>query len=79
MSLKTWFQVARRPSIIRRAIQVSVVVGTLLVLINHGPALLHGDITRFRLFQIGLTYVVPYCVATWSSVSALIEKERPGH
>jgi hypothetical protein len=77
MSLNPWFQVARRPSIVRRAIKVSIVVGTLLVLINHVPALLQGDITRFRLFQIGLTYVVPYCVATWSSVSALIEKERP--
>ena len=77
MSLKSWFQVARRPSIIHRAIQVSVVVGTLLVVINHLPALLHGEMTRFRLFQIGLTYVVPYCVATWSSVSALLDKERP--
>ena len=79
MSLKSWFQVALRPSITRRAIKVSLVVGTLLVLINHVPALLQGDMTRFRLFQIVLTYVVPYCVATWSSVSALIEKDRPGH
>ena len=79
MSLKSWFQVARRHSIVRRAIKVSIVVGTLLVAINHLPALLQGDITRFRLFQIALTYVVPYCVATWSSVSALIEKEQPGH
>lgn len=75
MGLKSWFQIARRPSIVRRAIKVSVVVGTLLVLINHLPAFLHGDVTSFRLFQIGLTYVVPYCVATWSSVSALIETE----
>lgn len=77
MNLQRWFHVARTPSIIRRAMKVSVVVGTLLVFINHLPALWQGDCSRFRLFQIGLTYVVPYCVATWSSVAALLEKEKP--
>ena len=76
MNLQRWFQVARSPSIIRRAIKVSIVVGTLLVFINHVPALWSGDYNRFRVFQIGLTYVVPYCVATWSSVAALLEKEK---
>ncbi len=79
MNLQRWFQVARSPSIIRRAIKVSVVVGTLLVIINHVPALWHGDLSRFRLFQIGLTYAVPYCVATWSSVAALLEKDKTKH
>ena len=78
MNLQRWLQVARRPSVVRRAIKVSLVVGTLLVAINHGPYLWAGDITPFRLFQIALTYVVPYCVATWSSVAALMEREQRG-
>ncbi len=76
MSQNRWVEIALSASVVRRAIKVSGVVGTLLVAINHGPALLAGEVSGARLFQIGLTYVVPYCVATWSAVSALIEKDR---
>lgn len=63
-------------SVVLRGLRVSSVVGTLLVTINHLPAIWNGDLSRMRLFQIGLTYLVPYCVATWSSVSALREAAR---
>ena len=78
MPLHRWFQTARSSGVVRRAIKVSLIVGTLLVAINHGPYLWAGDIKPFRLFQIALTYVVPYCVATWSSVAALLEREQRG-
>ncbi len=78
MNLQRWLPVARRPSVVRRAIKVSMIVGTLLVIINHLPYLWRGDVSWFRWFQIGLTYVVPYCVATWSSVSALLEAQQRG-
>lgn len=77
MSMQRWFAIALSPRVIRRAVKVSLVVGSLLVVINHAPALWQGDLSRFRLFQIGLTYVVPYCVATWSSVAAWLDRDSP--
>lgn len=66
-----WFAVTFQRSIYRRAIKVGLIVGTILVIINHGDALLAGDLSLRRLVKIGLCYVVPYLVSTYASVSAL--------
>ena len=50
---------------------MSLIVGTVLAMINHGPAILEGSLNQERIFQIALTYIVPYCVATFSSVKAI--------
>jgi len=47
------------------------VVGTLLIAINHGDALLKGRLDGERVFKICLTLLVPYGVSTTSSVAAL--------
>ncbi len=64
-------QLALRGDIVRRAVRVSAVVGTLLVAINHGDAVLAGSLDAERLVRILLTYLVPYGVSTYSSVQAL--------
>jgi hypothetical protein len=46
-------------------------VGGILVAINHGDAILHGEIDRVRWVKMFLTPVVPYLVSTLSSVSAI--------
>jgi len=48
-----------------------LVVGTILVAINHGDALLAGKVDADRVFKICLTLLVPYGVSTTSSVAAL--------
>ncbi len=48
----------------RRSALTALVVGTALVGINHGPILLAGDFPLRLFWQIPLTYVVPFCVAT---------------
>lgn len=60
----------------RRALRTMAVVGTILIAINHGDALLHGQIDATRLFKIGLTLLVPYGVSTTSSVAALRSRPR---
>jgi hypothetical protein len=52
----------------QRALGVAVVVGTLLNLINQGGALLGAG--RVDWLKLGLTYAIPYCVATYGGVSA---------
>ncbi len=68
-----WITIAREPTVVRRALRIALIVGTLLIAINHGDALLRGDIGVFRLAQMVLTVMVPYCVSTVSSVGVLRE------
>jgi hypothetical protein len=71
-----WLQVATEPAVVRRALKYALVVGAILILINHGDALLRGDLAIGRLLQMGLTVVVPYMVSTASSVGAIREARR---
>jgi hypothetical protein len=57
--------------VVRRALAFAVVVGSVLIAINHGDALLAGDIDGTRWLKMGLTVLVPYVVSTWSSVLAM--------
>jgi hypothetical protein len=66
-----WLRVARDPAVVRRALGYAVVVGSILIAINHGAALVRGDVDAGRLLQMALTTLVPYCVSTSSSVGAI--------
>lgn len=67
----SFMAVAVQPSIVRRALAYALVVGAILIAINHGDALLAGEISVGRVLKMALTALVPYCVSTASSVSAI--------
>ena len=69
--MSEWLRIALEPSVVRRALRTMAVVGTILVAINHGDALLQGRLDGERVFKICLTLLVPYGVSTTSSVAAL--------
>jgi hypothetical protein len=69
--MKNWMQLATQWPVVRRALWCALVVGAVLIAINHGDAIRVGEITQGRFVQIGLTLLVPYCVSTYSSVSAM--------
>ena len=69
MTLHEWLKSASHPATIRRACATSLMVGTLLVAINHGQAIIAGQITQERIFQMFLTVIVPCVVSTASSVA----------
>ena len=50
-----------------RAVKTALVVGTLLGFINHYDDIIHGNFTATNVFQMLITYLVPYSVATWGS------------
>jgi hypothetical protein len=58
----------------RRSFAVAALVGTLLNLINQGDALLAG--AHLDWLKIVLTYMVPYCVATYGAVSYRLQIAR---
>ncbi len=51
---------------IRKALTLAGVVGTILAVINQGDLLLTGRITRVGVVKILLTYCVPLCVSVYS-------------
>jgi phosphoribosylformylglycinamidine synthase len=57
---------ACQPAIVRRAFIMAAVVGPILTLINQGDALF-SDVP-FNFWKAGLTFAVPYLVATASAV-----------
>ncbi|NNF95116.1 MAG: nitrate/nitrite transporter NrtS [Altererythrobacter sp.] len=67
---KFWNTVFHRRTIVRAA-KVSAIVGTLLVAINQGPLILTG--VWPPLWQVLLTYLVPYSVSSYSSAALWIE------
>jgi len=74
--MSDWLRVAFQPSVVRRGLRYAIVVGSVLISINHGDAILHGDVDGSRLRRIALTVVVPYLVSTFSSVGAIRELRR---
>ena len=66
-----FFALALSGPVVRRALCFGVVIGTILISINHGDAILRGEITSTRLWKMALTVCVPYCVSTISSVQAM--------
>lgn len=69
-----WLRTAADRTVVLRALAYAVVVGAILVAINHGEAILSGQVDASRWLQIGLTVLVPYCVSTASSVGAMLER-----
>lgn len=66
-----WLTLALQPATVRRALGFAVVVGAILLAINHGDAILRGDLPPARLGRMALTVLVPYVVSTLSSVGAM--------
>ncbi len=68
-----WLKLCISKSVVRRALATVVVVGVILVAINYGDSIVHGQITLTHTFRIIFTFCVPYCVSTYSSVTAILE------
>ena len=58
----------------KQALLTALVVGSLLTAINHGDTLLAGSAPPA--LKIALTYLVPYCVATWGAVTGKRAQRR---
>ena len=74
--MSDWLTLAIQPNVVRRALKFALIVGAVLITINHGYAILHGQVTHGRVLQMCLTVLVPYTVSTLSSVGAMREMAR---
>ncbi len=69
--MSDWLQLALRRDVVIRAIKVGLFVGSILIAINYGDVMITGESFSAMIWKIPLTYVVPYCVATYASVESL--------
>ncbi|MEM7315150.1 MAG: nitrate/nitrite transporter NrtS [Planctomycetota bacterium] len=59
--------------VVKRALVLAAIVGTLLILINHGKCIATGHFNVHCMMCCVLTVMVPYCVSTISSVLAKMD------
>ncbi len=65
------FVIACSPIVVKRAMKIALIVGTLLAFINHGDKILSMSLSGQDWLKVLLTYLVPYGVSTWSAVGAI--------
>ena len=66
----SWLRSGLSRPVVLRAVRVAAFVGSLLVLLNHGPAIIAEGISPGRGLQILLTYLIPFGVSAYSAVEA---------
>ena len=70
---QAYLNFALDPRVRMRATWVAIVVGSILNVINQGDAFLSLQVNWVKVVA---TYLVPYCVATHSAASLLLDQSR---
>ena len=68
---RPWLTDAMRPDVVLRSLRVAALVGSILIAINYTDRWLAGALTRADWIKMGITYLVPYGVATYAAVGAI--------
>ncbi|MGE3642926.1 MAG: nitrate/nitrite transporter NrtS [Beijerinckiaceae bacterium] len=74
--MSEWLKLALSPNVRMRATKVALLVGVILAAINYGDRLFEGSLQPRDVVKLLMTFVVPYCVSTYSAVSAMQEAAR---
>ena len=70
------FKVATRSDVLLRAFKMASIVGIVLAIINHGDHILLETMTFNNWIKIMITFFVPFCVSTISSVLAIKREQN---
>lgn len=68
--MKYSFLIAFEKTIVRRSLRVALLVGSILMFINHGELILAGTMETKNWLKVLLSFLVPYLVSTYSSVAS---------
>lgn len=74
--MNEWLAIALTPAVRNRAVKVALLVGSIIAIINYGDKVFSGALMLRDLAKILMTFLVPYCVSTYSAVSAIQEAAR---
>ncbi|HED36709.1 MAG TPA: hypothetical protein ENI76_00445 [Ignavibacteria bacterium] len=70
--MKQFFKYVIQKNTLKKSIQIALLVGTILALINHAGAIFNWNLNATMIFQIVLDYFVPFGVASYSAAMELI-------
>ena len=70
------FEIVTRSDVILRALKMASIVGIVLAIINHGDHILLGTMTFTNWIKVLITFCVPFCVSTISSVLAIRREQN---
>ena len=70
------FEIVTRSDVILRALKMAPIVGIVLAIINHGDHILLGTMTVTNWIKVLITFCVPFCVSTISSVLAIRREQN---
>ena len=70
------FEIVTRLDVIVRALKMASIVGIVLAIINHGDHILLGTMTVTNWIKVLITFCVPFCVSTISSVLAIRREQN---
>lgn len=70
---KIYCEIITSPSVVSRATKVSLIVGTLLNIINQGDAIIVLDFANINISKLLLTYLVPFSVTTYTATAMKLE------
>lgn len=73
VTIRTILSTATTRPIVVAAVKVSIVVGTILNVINQGGRLVDG--LSLSWFHVLLNYLVPYCVSSYSAARNQMRKK----
>jgi len=65
--MKSLLRYAIDNACVYRSVKIALVIGTINALVTQYDAVFHGTLTPTNIFQIMLTYMIPYGIATVSS------------
>ena len=65
-----WRQHAMAPQLVKRSVKTAILVGSILNLINQGSAIWGEE--EINWINLLLTFLVPYCVSTYSGAMTAI-------
>ena len=71
-----FFKFALMGSTVRRAIKVALVITPILTVFNHFSEIRALELGAGFWLQVALTFMVPYCVSTYSCAMTAMEEHR---
>ena len=72
-------EIVTRTDVLLRALKMASIVGVILAIINHGDHILLGTMTVTNWIKVLITFCVPFCVSTISSVLAIRREQNISH
>jgi hypothetical protein len=72
---RSWISAASDRTILRRSVVTCLIVGAILTVINQGDRLLRGEFDAAMAWKIGLTFFVPFVVATISGAAVIRSRD----